>query len=144
MLEGVKLARKIGRNPTLARFIELEMMPGDAVTDDDQLADAVASNLGSYGHPTATASIWSGTTIRRPSSTGMALSEGFRGYTSSTHRSCRSFLRWRQTRRRSCSPSGSRRWSTAGEAGPPPAEGPLAILVKYGPDVRPMSLVVVP
>ena len=54
MLEGVKLARKIGRNPALARFIELEMIPGDAVTDD-RLLDAVASNLASYGHPTATA-----------------------------------------------------------------------------------------
>ena len=54
MLEGVKLARKIGRNPALARFIELEIMPGDAV-GDDQLADVIASNLASYGHPTATA-----------------------------------------------------------------------------------------
>ena len=54
MLEGIRLARKIGRNPALARFLELEMMPGDEVTDD-QLADAVASNLASYGHPTATA-----------------------------------------------------------------------------------------
>src|ERR1700738_4172920 len=40
MVEGVKLARQIGRNPALARFIELEMLPGDAVTDD-QLVDAV-------------------------------------------------------------------------------------------------------
>ena len=54
MLEGVRLARRIGRNPVLARFIELEIIPGDAV-DDDQLADAVTSNLASYGHPTATA-----------------------------------------------------------------------------------------
>jgi choline dehydrogenase len=54
MLEGVKLSRKIGRNPALAKFIELEMMPGEAV-GDDQLAEAVASNLASYGHPTATA-----------------------------------------------------------------------------------------
>ena len=54
MLEGVRLARKIGRNPKLARFIELEILPGEAVTDD-QLFDAVASNLASYGHPTATA-----------------------------------------------------------------------------------------
>jgi choline dehydrogenase len=54
MLEGVKLARKIGRNPTLARFIELEIMPGESV-GDDQLADVVASNLASYGHPVATA-----------------------------------------------------------------------------------------
>jgi choline dehydrogenase len=54
MLEGVRLARKIGRNPALARFIELEILPGDTV-GDDQLADAIASNLASYGHPTATA-----------------------------------------------------------------------------------------
>ncbi len=54
MLEGVKLARKIGRNPALAQFLELEMMPGDAV-GDDQLAETIASNLASYGHPVATA-----------------------------------------------------------------------------------------
>jgi choline dehydrogenase len=54
MLEGVKLARKIGRDPALAQFIELEIMPGDAV-GDDQLADVIASHLASYGHPTATA-----------------------------------------------------------------------------------------
>jgi choline dehydrogenase len=54
MLEGVKLARRIGRNPALARFLELEILPGDAV-DDDSLAGVIASNLASYGHPTATA-----------------------------------------------------------------------------------------
>jgi len=54
MIEGVKLARRIGRNPALARFLELEILPGDAV-GDAQLADAVASNLASYGHPAATA-----------------------------------------------------------------------------------------
>jgi choline dehydrogenase len=54
LLEGVRLARRIARYPALARFIELEIMPGDAV-GDDQLADAIASNLASYGHPTATA-----------------------------------------------------------------------------------------
>ena len=54
MLEGVRLSRRIGRNPALARLTELEIMPGEAV-GDDQLADAVASNLASYGHPTATA-----------------------------------------------------------------------------------------
>jgi choline dehydrogenase len=54
MLEGVKLARKIGRNPALARFLELEILPGEAV-GDDQLADVIASNLASYGHPVATA-----------------------------------------------------------------------------------------
>jgi choline dehydrogenase len=56
MLEGVKLARKIGRHPAIAQFIELEIMPGDAV-GDDQLADVIASNLASYGHPVATAAM---------------------------------------------------------------------------------------
>ena len=54
MLEGVKLARRIGRNPALAQFLELEILPGDAV-GDDQLADVIAANLASYGHPVATA-----------------------------------------------------------------------------------------
>jgi choline dehydrogenase len=54
MLEGVRLARRIGRNPVLAQFLELEILPGDAV-GDDELADAITSNLASYGHPTATA-----------------------------------------------------------------------------------------
>src|SRR3954451_23481194 len=53
MLEGVQLARRIGRNPALAQFVELEILPGDAV-GDDQLADAIAANLASYGHPAAT------------------------------------------------------------------------------------------
>ena len=54
MLEGVRLARKLGRHPALARFLELEILPGDAV-GDDQLEEAVTSNLASYGHPVATA-----------------------------------------------------------------------------------------
>jgi hypothetical protein len=48
----VKLARKIGGNPALAQF-ELEIMPGAAV-EDDKLADVIASNLASHGHPTVT------------------------------------------------------------------------------------------
>jgi choline dehydrogenase-like flavoprotein len=52
MHEGVKLARKIGRHPALAQFLELEITPG--AVGDDKLADAIASNLASYGHPTAT------------------------------------------------------------------------------------------
>jgi len=54
MLEGVKLGRKIARNPALAQFVELEILPGDDVADDE-LADVVASNIASYGHPTSTA-----------------------------------------------------------------------------------------
>src|SRR6478672_8486206 len=56
ILEGVKLARRIGRHPALARFLELEILPGVAV-GDDQLPEAIASNLASYGHPTATAPV---------------------------------------------------------------------------------------
>jgi choline dehydrogenase len=59
MLEGVRLARRIGRNPTLARFLELEILPGNAVTDD-QLEAAVTSNLASYGHPVASAPMGGG------------------------------------------------------------------------------------
>jgi choline dehydrogenase len=54
MLEGVRLSRRIGRNPALARFTELEILPGEDLADE-QLLDAVASNLASYGHPAATA-----------------------------------------------------------------------------------------
>ena len=54
MLESVQLTRRLGRHPALAPFVELEILPGDAV-EDDQLADVIASNLASYGHPTATA-----------------------------------------------------------------------------------------
>src|SRR6185503_7976928 len=46
--------RMLARNPALARFVELEILPGDTV-GDDQLDEAVVSNLASYGHPTATA-----------------------------------------------------------------------------------------
>jgi choline dehydrogenase len=53
MIEGVKLARGIGRNPLLAQFLELELFPGEGV-GDDQLVDVIASNLASYGHPAAT------------------------------------------------------------------------------------------
>ena len=36
-----------------AKFLELEILPGDGVADD-QLADAIAGGLASYGHPAAT------------------------------------------------------------------------------------------
>jgi choline dehydrogenase len=54
MLEGVRLSRKIGRHPAMAKFTELEILPGDDV-GDDALEQAVASNLESYGHPVCTA-----------------------------------------------------------------------------------------
>ena len=41
--------------PGARPVLELKILPGDAVVGDDQLADAIASNLASYGHPTGTA-----------------------------------------------------------------------------------------
>jgi hypothetical protein len=35
MFEGVRLARKLGANQPLARFLQLEILPGDAVGDDE-------------------------------------------------------------------------------------------------------------
>jgi choline dehydrogenase len=53
MVEAVKLARAIARNPGFAPFTAGEMIPGDAV-DDDALPEVIASNLAVYGHPVST------------------------------------------------------------------------------------------
>ena len=55
LLEAVKLGRAIARNPVFAPFIAGELTPGDAVADDDALAQAIAANPAVYGHPTSTA-----------------------------------------------------------------------------------------
>jgi choline dehydrogenase len=55
LLEGVKIGRAIARNPVFAPFVAAEMIPGDAVADDDALARAIAANVRVYGHPTSTA-----------------------------------------------------------------------------------------
>jgi choline dehydrogenase len=54
MLEGVKLSRSIGRHPAFASLVAAEMIPGDAVADDETLAQVIQSNIASYGHPTST------------------------------------------------------------------------------------------
>jgi choline dehydrogenase-like flavoprotein len=54
MLEGVKLGRAIARDPVFAPFIAQELAPGDAVADDDTLAQVIAANVAIYGHPTST------------------------------------------------------------------------------------------
>lgn len=53
MVEGVKLGRAIGRNPVFAPFTAEELIPGDAVADDD-LPEIVGDNVAVYGHPTST------------------------------------------------------------------------------------------
>ena len=55
MLEAVKLGHAIARNRIFAPFIAGELTPGDAVADDDTLAQVIAANLAVYGHPTSTA-----------------------------------------------------------------------------------------
>jgi choline dehydrogenase len=55
MLEGVKLGRAIGRHPAFAPLVATELFPGDAVSDDEELTQAIESNIASYGHPVATA-----------------------------------------------------------------------------------------
>jgi choline dehydrogenase len=54
MLEGVEIGRAIARNPVFAPVTESELAPGDAVADDDTLAQTIAANLAIYGHPTST------------------------------------------------------------------------------------------
>lgn len=53
MLEAVKLGRDIARHRAFAPFNAGELIPGNAVGDDD-LAQVVTSNLAVYGHPTST------------------------------------------------------------------------------------------
>lgn len=55
MLEAVKLGRAIARDPAFAPFVAQELAPGDAVTDDEALAQVIAANPAVYGHPTSTA-----------------------------------------------------------------------------------------
>lgn len=54
LLEGVKLGRSIAHNPIFAPYVAAELTPGDAVADDDTLAQVIASNVAVYGHPTST------------------------------------------------------------------------------------------
>ncbi|MFC5831444.1 GMC family oxidoreductase [Nonomuraea insulae] len=55
MLEAVKLGRAIARDPAFAPFVTQELSPGDAVTDDEALAQVITENPAVYGHPTSTA-----------------------------------------------------------------------------------------
>ena len=55
MLEGVKLSRRIGRNPLFASVLAAEMLPGDTVQGDEALAASIAVGLQTYSHPTSTA-----------------------------------------------------------------------------------------
>ena len=53
MLEGVKVSRRLARNPVFGPLLSGELIPGDAVRDE-ALFEVVAANLATYGHPTST------------------------------------------------------------------------------------------
>ncbi|HEY3871830.1 MAG TPA: GMC family oxidoreductase N-terminal domain-containing protein [Actinocrinis sp.] len=55
MLEAVKLARDLARDPALAPLLVRELKPGDAVADDAALMRTIESDLAVYAHPTSTA-----------------------------------------------------------------------------------------
>lgn len=54
LLQGVKLARRIGRTAPFADLVAFEMEPGEAVQDDARLEAAVLATLDTYQHPTST------------------------------------------------------------------------------------------
>jgi choline dehydrogenase len=53
MLEGVKISRRLARNPVFGPLQAGELIPGDAVRDE-ALPEVIAANLATYGHPTST------------------------------------------------------------------------------------------
>lgn len=55
LLEGVKLARRIGRTEPLATLIETELAPGTAAESDEQIIASIMATLDTYHHPTSTA-----------------------------------------------------------------------------------------
>jgi choline dehydrogenase len=55
LLEGVKLARRIGRTSPLSTLIDSELAPGPAALSDEQIMDSIRSTLDTYHHPTSTA-----------------------------------------------------------------------------------------
>ena len=54
MIEGVHIARRIGREPAFRAVAETEMLPGPAVTDDTALRHAIIEQLDVYHHATST------------------------------------------------------------------------------------------
>jgi choline dehydrogenase len=55
LLEGVKLARRIGRTAPLSTLIEAELAPGPTEQSDEQILASITATLDTYHHPTSTA-----------------------------------------------------------------------------------------
>lgn len=54
LLEGIRLARRIGRTAPLADLIETELAPGQDAESDEAILDSVRATLDTYHHPTST------------------------------------------------------------------------------------------
>ncbi|WP_198170040.1 GMC family oxidoreductase [Burkholderia savannae] len=55
LLDGIKLARRIGRTAPLSDLIHSELNPGPGAATDEQILASVRSTLDTYHHPTSTA-----------------------------------------------------------------------------------------
>ncbi|WP_321967854.1 GMC family oxidoreductase [Burkholderia cepacia] len=55
LLEGIRLARRIGRTAPLSGLIDSELNPGPKATTDEQILASAKSTLDTYHHPTSTA-----------------------------------------------------------------------------------------
>ena len=53
MIEGVQISRRIGRDAAFARVVEMEMLPGASVPDED-LKQTIVEQVDIYQHPTST------------------------------------------------------------------------------------------
>lgn len=54
MLEGIRIARRIGRTAPLCGLIEAELAPGPGAESDEAILDSVRATLDTYHHPTST------------------------------------------------------------------------------------------
>jgi choline dehydrogenase len=55
LLEGVKLARRIGHTAPLSTLIDSELAPGAAALSDEAILASIMATLDTYHHPTSTA-----------------------------------------------------------------------------------------
>jgi choline dehydrogenase len=55
LMEGVRLARRIGQTAPLSDLIEVELAPGPAAEADQQIQASINATLDTYHHPTSTA-----------------------------------------------------------------------------------------
>jgi len=54
LVAGMRIARNVAKAPSLAKFVDHETNPGDAVQSDDEILDYCRSNGGTVYHPIGT------------------------------------------------------------------------------------------